>query len=143
MKHTEHFKMVRELVKPANNIIEEPFRSDLNHMALGIAGEAGEIVDCIKKHTIYDQNLNVEHLIEEMGDIEFYLAHLRDILHITRDQVLEANINKLRKRYPNGYTNDAAKARADKEEDINLQNSADYAKKQRLESGFDDEATQY
>lgn len=87
---------------------------DLSHAAMGIASEAGEIVDCIKKRTIYAQDLNLPHLIEELGDIEFFLSQLRSCVNITRDEILTANIAKLSKRYPNGYTDSDAQVRKDK-----------------------------
>lgn len=88
---------------------------DLVHMALGIAGEAGELVDAVKRHTIYNKPLDVANVIEELGDLEWYMEGLRQRLAITREQVLEANIEKLQKRYAEKkYSNEAAVARADK-----------------------------
>jgi NTP pyrophosphatase (non-canonical NTP hydrolase) len=88
---------------------------DLMHMALGIAGEAGELVDAIKKYTIYNKPLDVANVIEELGDLEWYMEGMRQRLRITREQVLEANISKLEKRYAaKKYSNEAAIGRIDK-----------------------------
>jgi len=52
------------------------FKNNLVHMALGITGEAGEVADVIKKHYAYGKTLDVQHLVEEVGDIMFYLNGL-------------------------------------------------------------------
>lgn len=88
---------------------------DLHHAATGISGEAGEFLDCSKKQWVYGKPLDMANAIEELGDIEFYLAHARMTLGVTRAQVLQANADKLETRYPTGYSDAAAIARADKE----------------------------
>jgi NTP pyrophosphatase (non-canonical NTP hydrolase) len=84
------------------------------HAALGVAGEAGEIVDAIKKHWTYNKPLDRDHLIEEIGDLLFYLQALCNLQGITLNDAAEANVDKLMKRYPSGYSDAAALARADK-----------------------------
>lgn len=92
-----------------------PHEMDLLHMTLGIAGEAGEIVDAIKKHVIYGKELDRVNILEELGDIKFYIEGLQQILGMTDTAVLQHNAEKLwNKRYPNGYSDEAAIARADK-----------------------------
>ena len=56
------------------------------------------------------------HVIEELGDMLFYTVSLMNFLQIPLNQVLAANMAKLAKRYPTGYTDQAAQARADKEQ---------------------------
>jgi NTP pyrophosphatase (non-canonical NTP hydrolase) len=112
-----HATMVRALVKDPSRILDtlNTAQTDMIHAVLGIAGETGELVDAIKKMAIYNKPLDMENVIEEMGDIEFYMAQLRDRLMITRETVLAANIAKLNKRYAGGtYTDQAAQDRADK-----------------------------
>ena len=88
----------------------------LLHLALGIAGEAGEIVDAIKKHVIYDQPLNYDNMLEELGDMEFYMEGLRQAVFLTREQCIQPNIDKLRVRYEGlSYSDKAAKDRKDKQ----------------------------
>ena len=85
------------------------------HAALGVAGEAGEIIDAVKRGWAYGKPLDRENLIEELGDIEFYLEALRQSQGISRDETLTANNTKLMARYPDGsYTDAAAQNRADK-----------------------------
>jgi NTP pyrophosphatase (non-canonical NTP hydrolase) len=84
-------------------------------MSLGLAGEVGELLDALKKFAIYGKPLDQANVIEELGDIEFYLAGVRDELRIDRQTCLAANVAKLSKRYPTGsYTNSQAIERADK-----------------------------
>lgn len=90
---------------------------NLEHMVIGICGEAGEIADCIKKHTIYGKEFDRANAVEELGDLEFYMAGLRQMLGISRDETLEGNYEKLKARYTGGtYSDAAAIERADKKE---------------------------
>lgn len=86
----------------------------LMHCAVGIAGEAGELLDAIKKTWVYGKSLDRANIIEELGDIEFYVEALRGLLDITREEVIAANIAKLQVRYPTHYTDALALARLDK-----------------------------
>ena len=116
---TTHAQMVAALAKNGKYILAEatPEKMHLIHMAVGIAGEAGELLDAVKKHVFYDKPLDVPNVIEELGDIEFYLEGLRAALSIDRDRTLVENMAKLGKRYPNyEYTNQRAIERADKDE---------------------------
>lgn len=109
--------MVSALVKPGQTIIEEltPSKAHDLHMAVGIVGEAGELIDAIKKAVIYNKPLDRDNVIEELGDIEFYMEGLRQSLNITREETILANIEKLGKRYSSGnYSNQQAQDRADK-----------------------------
>jgi NTP pyrophosphatase (non-canonical NTP hydrolase) len=91
-----------------------PGKADLWHGATGVSGEAGELLDCVKKHVVYGQPLNLENLIEELGDIEFYLQAIRNAVSIPRDYIIKKNVEKLKARYPVEYTDAAAKERKDK-----------------------------
>ena len=86
----------------------------LMHCAVGISGEAGELLDAIKKQWVYGKPLDRENAIEELGDIEFYAQALRTILGVTREEIIAANVDKLTKRYPVEYTDALAIARMDK-----------------------------
>lgn len=115
----KHAEMVSVLVKPGSVIKRElsPLDCHLIHMIMGISGEAGELLDAIKKKTIYNRGLDRVNVVEELGDIEFYLEGLRQALDITREETLEANIQKLAKRYQDfQYSDQAAKDRKDKQE---------------------------
>lgn len=113
----KHDEMVKALVKDGATIAREIDANDahLMHMAIGVSGEAGELLDAIKKRVIYRKELDRENVMEELGDIEFYLEGLRQGLGITREQCLVANILKLGKRYVGlKYSDQAAQERKDK-----------------------------
>ena len=101
----------------------DTLQDDLLHMTLGIAGESGELVDAVKKYWAYGKPLNVNNVIEELGDLLFYIQGM--LSTVTRQGALSpetledlmiTNMDKLSKRYPTGYSDAAAIARADKEE---------------------------
>lgn len=87
---------------------------DLWHGATGVATEAGELLDAAKKFAVYNKDLDRDNIIEELGDLEFYMELVRSTLGVTREQTLEVNMAKLQKRYAKGYSDQAAQVRADK-----------------------------
>jgi NTP pyrophosphatase (non-canonical NTP hydrolase) len=72
--------------------------------ALGITGEAGEVADLIKKHLGHGHELDVDKVAKEVGDVLWYLAALGDQLGFSLGAIAEMNINKLRDRYPDGFS---------------------------------------
>lgn len=70
---------------------------------MGLCGESGEAIDIVKKHLAHGHELDRNHLIEELGDIAWYLAETAYSLDIDLESVLKQNIEKLKKRYPNGF----------------------------------------
>ena len=70
---------------------------------MGLCGEAGEAIDIVKKHLAQGHSLDREHLIEELGDIAWYLAETATALEIELDEVFSRNMEKLKKRYPAGF----------------------------------------
>lgn len=75
----------------------------LLHAAIGLSTEAGELIDALKKSIFYGRDLDLQNLREEMGDIMWYMAILSDALNYPLEQCQEDNINKLKKRYPDGF----------------------------------------
>lgn len=125
----QHAEMVSKLTKPAADIAKHLFdyheKAHLAHMVLGVASEAGEIADVVKRLAIYEKHpldFNKEgvtfreNMIEELGDMEFYLQGIRESFNITREETLEYNVKKLLKgRYKSGsYSDKEATERADK-----------------------------
>lgn len=73
---------------------------------MGLCGEAGESIDILKKCLFQGHNFGSrerEHLAKELGDVAWYLAVSADAIGYDLDTIFRMNINKLRKRYPNGY----------------------------------------
>lgn len=117
----QHKQMVKVLVKNPAEILQalDPVKVDLLHAMLGVANEAGEILEAVKAHVIYNKPLNVANIREELGDMEFYLEQLRTnpLVNITRFEALKANMDKLGERYKDfKYSDKAAIDRADKKE---------------------------
>jgi NTP pyrophosphatase (non-canonical NTP hydrolase) len=117
----QHQTMVAKLSKPGVDIVLQldPRKADLWHHATGQSGEAGELLDAIKKHVIYDKPIDRANVVEELGDLEFYLEGIRANLGIQREETLVANMKKLltgkNARYAEGiYSDQQAQARADK-----------------------------
>jgi NTP pyrophosphatase (non-canonical NTP hydrolase) len=75
----------------------------LTNVCMGIAGEAGEFVDIIKKALFHGHTLDLAKAKNELGDILFYVAWAADALDLNLDDVMEGNVAKLLKRYPNGF----------------------------------------
>jgi NTP pyrophosphatase (non-canonical NTP hydrolase) len=84
------------------------------HATVGIAGESGELLDCIKKTWIYSKPLDRENILEECGDLLFYIQALLAENNFTMQAARRHNMEKLAKRYPSGYTDQAAQERLDK-----------------------------
>ena len=114
---TNYPDFVASLVKPGDKIAKEmsPSKAHILHMVVGISGEAGELLDAVKKWAIYNKPLDRENILEELGDIEFYLEGFRQAIGATRETILNNNIAKLSDRYSSGsYSDDQAISRADK-----------------------------
>lgn len=87
----------------------------LQHGMLGIITEAGELGDVVKKHVIYDKPLDRDNIEEEIGDLLWYVACLARAAGASLDKAAVRNLEKLRRRYPNGvFSSVAALTRADK-----------------------------
>lgn len=118
-----HSDLVRALKKSGWDIagdivdMDGPTRMDAIHMVMGISGEAGELLDAIKKWTIYNKELDRENVIEELGDLEFFMEGLRQCLGITREETIAHNTAKLSRRYATmSYSDEQAQNRADKDD---------------------------
>jgi len=89
--------------------------SEAHHHTTGMAGESGELLDITKKSWIYGKPIDVEHIIEEMGDLRWYYQSMLNMLGLTDEDIQAANTVKLMKRYPSGvFSPEQAIARADK-----------------------------
>ena len=81
-------------------------RIDLGAMlegVLGLTGEAGEVSELVKKAIFHDKPLDFEHLKKELGDVLWYIALICDSMDTNIDKIMEMNVKKLKKRYPEGF----------------------------------------
>lgn len=99
-----------EVLRTCPGFKSDSLREKLNLGVLGLAGESGEVVDVVKKHLFHGQELNREKLIKEMGDVRWYLEYMCAALGITIEDVETTNVEKLRARYPEGFSFGAANA---------------------------------
>ena len=81
--------------------------------ALGLAGEAGEVANLAKKGVFHRHGLDKALLKTELGDVMWYVAALCTYLELDLAEVMQANIDKLELRYPNGFTFADSQKRAD------------------------------
>ena len=83
---------------------------------MGLCGESGEAIDLMKKHLYQGHALDQEKLIKELGDIAWYLAEAATGLQVDLSDILQGNLDKLHKRYPQGFdTNRSQNRREDAE----------------------------
>jgi len=71
--------------------------------ALGLAGESGEVADSIKKVLYQGHHLDIMHIVEELGDVLWYLTLACNAVECTLEDVMNVNVAKLRERYPDGF----------------------------------------
>lgn len=76
----------------------------LTNSVMGLCGESGEACDIVKKHLFHGHELDRAALIKELGDVAWYLAEAAEALDISLDEIFMLNIEKLRKRYPEGFS---------------------------------------
>jgi NTP pyrophosphatase (non-canonical NTP hydrolase) len=81
-------------------ILERNIR--LTHSVMGIANESGELMEILKKYLFYGTLADRTHLIEEYGDLLWYIALGLDSLGISITETMEKNVAKLKARYPSG-----------------------------------------
>ena len=78
----------------------------LLNSALGLCGESGEVADLLKKYHFQGHDLDVEHIAKELGDVAWYLAVGAYSIGYDLEKILQMNVDKLKARYPNGFSTD-------------------------------------
>ena len=78
---------------------------------MGLCGESGEAIDIVKKWLAQGHGLDREKLAKELGDVAWYLAETAWALEIPLEDILQANIEKLKKRYPEGFSSERSQNR--------------------------------
>lgn len=112
LKYAEHLKQTFEDGYTANDYQRAAMRTAgeyktsldmMRNACYGLNGEAGEVIDVLKKHEFQGHELDIEKLIDELGDVLWYCALLATALDTTLDIVMKHNVSKLMKRYPDGF----------------------------------------
>ena len=81
-------------------------RELLLNSALGLCGESGEVADLLKKYHFQGHNLDLDHVAKELGDISWYHAVGAYAIGYDLETILQMNVDKLKARYPNGFSTD-------------------------------------
>ena len=98
MKVNEYQKLAMKTLNPALDK-----KDVLINSVMGLCGESGEAIDIVKKWLAQGHELDRERLAKELGDIAWYLAEAATALDISLEEILQGNIDKLKKRYPDGF----------------------------------------
>jgi NTP pyrophosphatase (non-canonical NTP hydrolase) len=88
-------------------------RERLLNAALGLCGEAGEFADSLKKWGFHSHPLDADELRKELGDVLWYAALACDALGLRLGDVMAENIDKLRRRYPDGFSSERSLQRSE------------------------------
>lgn len=96
---------INEYEKLAMKTLNKDIKKDdiLINSAMGLCGESGEVIDLIKKHLFQGHELNKDELIKELGDVAWYLAEAAYGLEVPLEEICSKNIEKLKKRFPQGF----------------------------------------
>ena len=96
---------------------------DAYHGAIGICTESGELLDAYKKYLWYGKKLDLPNILEEVGDLLFYVNAVLKAHNFTFEQAMDINIKKLRKRYGESFSEEKSLKRDLKEERKILESS--------------------
>ncbi|MDE6746045.1 MAG: nucleoside triphosphate pyrophosphohydrolase family protein [Oscillospiraceae bacterium] len=107
MTINEYQKLAMTTLSPSVNTRKDA----LINGVMGLCGEAGEAIDIVKKWLAQGHELDKEHLIKELGDVAWYLAETAAALDVPLEDVLQTNIDKLKKRYPDGFETERSQVR--------------------------------
>lgn len=80
----------------------------LANYCMGLTGEAGETVDMFKKYLFHGHPLDMGNVVKELGDVMWYISAIANELDLSMDEIAVCNLEKLRKRYPDGFSKSAS-----------------------------------
>ena len=112
LKYLEHLKRTFSDELSANDYHRAAMRTAgtyesqlamIRNAAYGMNGEAGEVIDLLKKHEFQGHKLDRDKLLKETGDVLWYIALMAEALGTTLQEIMEQNIDKLMERYPDGF----------------------------------------
>jgi NTP pyrophosphatase (non-canonical NTP hydrolase) len=92
---------------------DRTYEQQLANAALGLTGEAGETAEIIKKHLFHATPLDRDALVKELGDCLWYIGAFASVLDIPLEEIAQRNIDKLRRRYPDGFDPERSRTRAE------------------------------
>ncbi len=96
----------------ANSFFSDPYDiGGILNACLGLSGEVGEFHELIKKWIFHNKEFDITHAKKELGDVMWYVALMCESFGWTLDEILQMNIDKLKKRYPEGFDTEKANHR--------------------------------
>ena len=98
MKINEYQELAMRTLNPKLNK-----KDVLINAVMGLCGESGEAIDLVKKHLAQGHEFDKQKFAKELGDIAWYLAEAAYAIDMPLEDILEGNIEKLRKRFPEGF----------------------------------------
>ncbi len=81
--------------------------------ALGLTGESGEVADLVKKSMFQGHKWDFDHIAKELGDILWYVAETATAIGEDLETIMQMNIDKLKKRYPDGFSAERSRNRTE------------------------------
>lgn len=81
-----------------------PHEGELVNYGLGIAGEAGEVAELVKKAVFHGHHIDKDEVAKELGDVLWYLSQLARLAGLELNDIAQRNIEKLKRRYPEGFS---------------------------------------
>ena len=99
--HNSSYRLAKALMKSQNE--EKIDFGGIMMSCLGLSGEIGEFNDMLKKVIFHEAEFDEEHAKKELGDICWYVAMMCESFGWSLEDIMQMNIDKLRKRYPNGF----------------------------------------
>lgn len=99
---------IREFQRVSTRTLNKELSKEqqVSNMIFGANGELGEVTDILKKHLYQGHRIDKQHLAEEIGDTLFYIVNLCTVYNLDVEDILQANVDKLKKRFPNGFESD-------------------------------------
>lgn len=107
------FDRYQERTARTDSTVSGDRKDQLLMTALGLAGEVGEYVEIIKKHVYHGKPLDPEIAVKELGDVMWYLSRAIEYAGFKMSEAAQKNLDKLNKRYEDGFSVKASEARVD------------------------------
>ena len=108
MSPNEYQRLAKRTLLESPETMPTPQEVMILWNTLGIAGEAGELTDYIKKGILHQHGVDRTHIKEELGDLLWYMAGLAGQYNIPLEDIMEFNVIKLLARYPSGFSTEAS-----------------------------------
>lgn len=111
MNLKEYQKLARRTMRKS---VPKEDRRELSIAGLGLAGESGEVIELLKKYIGHGHLLDLDRVEKELGDVLWYLSAIATLCNLNLDYIAKLNIDKLRERYPEGFSEERSRNRGEK-----------------------------